>query len=263
MSLPDVRHGLAGSRPLRPFALCDGIMALFTERHGGLSTGQFGSLNLGLSVGDDPAAVARNRGVVLRAIGPGPARIAWMRQVHGAAVVYAPAGQPEAGGPDADSSPQADAIFTDSRAVALGAQVADCAPVLIGDPAAGLVGAAHAGRPGLLAGVVPALVRALCEAGADPGRMRVAIGPAICGQCYEVPPQMRDQAEATVPGSANVTRNGTASIDVRAGVRTQLAGLGVVDIRTDGRCTAESAELFSYRRDGRTGRFAGLIWLAP
>jgi YfiH family protein len=281
VSQPVAGPDLASRGELRPFTLCDGIMGLFTGRHGGVSTGPFSTLNLGLAVGDDPAAVARNRSAVLRAVAPGPVRVAWLHQEHGAAVVYAPAvpgpagsaaaGSAAAGsavsawpaGPSDGQSPLADASFTDTPSVALGVQVADCAPVLIGEPAAGLVGAAHAGRPGLLAGVIPALVAAMRAAGGDPGQMRAAIGPAICGPCYEVPAQMRDQVAAVVPGSACATRKGTPAIDVRAGVRAQLTSLGVGGIWTDDRCTAESAELFSYRRDGQTGRFAGLIWLAP
>jgi len=135
--------------------------------------------------------------------------------------------------------------------------------VLIADPVAGLVGAAHAGRPGLTAGVVSALVMAMAQAGADPGRMHAVIGPAICGQCYEVPAAMRDQVAAAVPESACLTAAGTPGIDLRAGLRAQLANLGVSQVGSDDRCTAESADLFSYRRDGQTGRFAGLVWLAP
>lgn len=238
---------------LQPFALCEGVLGLFTERAGGVSAEPFGTLNLSDSVGDDPAAVTRNRALARQAVRPGPDRLAWMRQVHGTAVARMTS---------ADQSPQADAMFTDSAAIALGALAADCAPVLIADPIAGLVGAAHAGRPGLAAGVVRALVSAMSEAGADPGRMHAAIGPAICGGCYEVPAELRDQVAAVVPESACVTRAGTPGIDLRAGLRAQFAGLGVSEVSGDLRCTAESAELFSYRRDGRTGRFAGLIWLA-
>ncbi|MHB1431143.1 MAG: polyphenol oxidase family protein, partial [Streptosporangiaceae bacterium] len=128
--------------------------------------------------------------------------------------------------------------------------------------AAGLIGAAHAGRPGMAAGVVPALVASMRAAGAEPARLHALIGPAICGRCYEVPEQMRSQVAALVPGSACVTSHGTAGIDLRAGLHGQLAALGVTAVRDDARCTAESPELFSYRRDGRTGRFAGLIWFS-
>ena len=250
--------------PGRPHALCDGVRVLFTERAGGLSTGSFRDFNLSDGVGDDPAAVASNRDRLLREIGPGPRRLAWMRQVHGADVIFvdAPAvGRDLAAGPQA--SPAVDAIFTDSPLVALGALGADCAAVLIADPAAGLLGAAHAGRPGLASGVVPALVSAMAAAGAQPGRMHAAIGPSICGRCYEVPAWMRDEVAALVPPAWCETASGTPGIDLRAGLRFQLAGLGVRRIADDRRCTAESAELFSYRRDGTTGRCAGVIWIAP
>jgi len=235
--------------------LCDGVRALFTARQGGTSSGRFATLNLSHSVGDDRAAVERNRRLVMSAVGDGPDRLAWMRQVHGANVVCVSPSEPPG------ESQETDAIFTSSPAVALSVLVADCAPVLLADPRARLVGAAHAGRPGLAAGVVPALAAAMVAAGADPARMHALVGPAICGRCYEVPARMRDEVNAAAPGSACLTRKGTPGIDLRAGLHSQLAEAGVAAIADDLRCTAESAELYSYRRDGATGRFAGLIWL--
>lgn len=243
---------------------------MFTRRDGGFGAGRFGSLNLSDGVGDDRAVVAANRNLVLRALGPGPRSLGLMRQVHGRDVSYLR--DPPPAGPDQEAAeqdaaerggPEADAVYTDSPAIALGALGADCPPVLIADPVAGLVGAAHAGRPGMAAGVVPALVAAMTAAGAQPARMHAVVGPAICGLCYEVPAAMRDQVGALVPGSACTTRAGTPGIDLRAGLRGQLARLGVGCVTDDARCTAESAELYSYRRDGTTGRFAGLIWLVP
>src|SRR5260370_21647605 len=203
MRMSGNRRGQVGQDlgALRPFALCDGVMGVFAERRGGVSAGPFSTLNLSLAVGDDPAAVASNRDLVLRMLAPGPVRLAWMRQVHGATVGCV-AAEPArlAGSGTADPGPQADALFTRSAGVALCALVADCAPVLIADPLAGLAGAAHAGRPGLVAGVVPALGKAMCEAGAEAARMRAVIGPASCGQGYDVPPQRRDRGGARVPG---------------------------------------------------------------
>ena len=150
--------------------------------------------------------------------------------------------------------------------MALAVLVADCVPVLLADPVARLIGAAHAGRPGLAAGVVPALVVAMTKAGADPARMHAMVGPSICGACYEVPAQLRAEITAAAPASWCVTRQGTPGLDLRAGLHAQLAALGVGagsgQVIDDARCTAESAELYSYRRDGKTGRFAGVIWLA-
>lgn len=249
----------------RQVALCDRVSVLFTERAGGVSSGRYSTLNLSDRVGDDPAAVAVNRDRLLKTIGPGAQRLAWMRQVHGAGVMYVGGSPGTSAGspPGADAGQDADAAFTDVPGVALGVMAADCAPVLVADPAAGIVGAAHAGRPGMAAGVVPALISAMSAAGANVARMRVIVGPCICGRCYEVPAGMRADVEAAVPGSATVTRSGTPGIDVRAGLHGQLANLGIASVVDDARCTAESAELFSYRRDGTTGRFAGLIWLAP
>src|ERR1019366_2416408 len=122
----------------------------------------FAGLNLSAAAGDDLAAVARNRQLVAAACGLGPAGMAWMHQVHGSAVSRMTAGQ---------EAPTADAIFTDVPGLALG--------VLVADPGGRLAGPAHAGREGMAAGVVPALVAALARAGAQAGQMHAVIGPAI------------------------------------------------------------------------------------
>ena len=231
-----------------------GVSYLFSERSGGCSQPPYHAMNLGLAVGDDPADVAANRARLVSASGLS-AGIAWMRQVHGTTVRYAGASWPEA-----EPEP-CDAVFTDVRGLGLGVLVADCAPVLVADTEAGLAGAAHAGREGMAAGVVPALIAAMTAAGASPDRMRAVIGPSICGGCYEVPESMRASVGAAVPQASCRTRAGTPGLDIAAGVRAQLAEAGVGIVRSDGRCTSESAELYSYRRDGTTGRFAGLVWL--
>ncbi len=179
-----------------------------------------------------------------------------MRQVHGSQVSYVGAGSAGPAGP-------ADAIYTDVPGLALCVLAADCVPVLLADPVAGLVGAAHAGREGLVAGVVPALLAAMTAAGASPARMRAVTGPAICGGCYEVPDDMQARVAAVVPAAACHTTAGTAGLDIAAGVRSQLAVAGVGGAVADGRCTRESPELFSHRRSGTTGRLAAVIWLLP
>ena len=236
--------------------LGDGVAAAFSGRAGGVSKPPYQSLNLGLGVGDDPAAVQANRAALARACGLPPGSLTFMRQVHGADVWYAGPGSTEPPAP-------VDAMFTDQPGRALCVLVADCVPVLIADPVARIVGAAHAGREGLVAGVVPALVAAMTAAGASPPRMRAVTGPAICGGCYEVPEPMRARVGAVVPAASCDTSAGTAGLDIATGVRAQLAVAGVGSIAADGRCTRESAGLYSYRRDGVTGRFAGLVWLAP
>jgi copper oxidase (laccase) domain-containing protein len=118
----------------------------------------------------------------------------------------------------------------------------------------------HAGRQGLVAGVVGNAVAAMRAAGA--GEMRAAIGPSVCAGCYELPADLAAAVDAAVPGTASRTRGGAPSVDLAAGVAAQLAALGVTASR-DQRCTLETAELFSHRRDGVTGRFAGVVWLEP
>jgi YfiH family protein len=245
-----------GDRSWRRFELGAGVMAMFTSRHGGSSAPPYDSLNLSGAVGDLPAAVSRNRDLLQGACGDGGQAVTWMRQVHGPAVC-------EVGtGPGADVPREVDALFTKVAWLPLGVLVADCAPVLVADGEARIGGAAHAGREGLAAGVVPALLSAMTTAGAEPSRMRAVIGPMICGGCYEVPERLGDRVARAVPEAACATRSGSPGIDIRAGIEAQLAAAGVRNVAGDLRCTAESAELYSYRRDGRTGRFAGVIWLA-
>jgi hypothetical protein len=254
-----------GDLAVRLLTLAPGVRAAFTGRRGGVSAPPYESLNMAAGSGDSEDDVARNRRLVAAACGLVPARMTWMRQVHGADVarVQDPAEHAPAGHAPAGPVRARDASFTSVHAVALGVLCADCPAVLLADPEAGIIGAAHSGRTGTALGVVPALVRTMTGAGADPARMRAIIGPGICGACYEVPEKMRDEVAAAVPGSACVTRAGTPGLDLRAGLAGQLAAAGVHEVATDGRCTAEDRDLYSYRRDGRTGRFAGLVWLEP
>jgi YfiH family protein len=138
---------------------------------------------------------------------------------------------------------------------------ADCVPVLLADPVAGVGGVAHAGRPGLVAGVVPAAVEAMIVLGAEPGHMIAALGPSVCGKCYEVPAALRDEVADVAPEAYAETSWGTPALDVGAGVRAQLAGLGVRMLGTPEVCTMESPAHYSYRRERRTGRLAGYLWL--
>ncbi|MDR7361277.1 peptidoglycan editing factor PgeF [Nocardioides marmoribigeumensis] len=231
------------------------VGAAFTDRAGGVSTGPFASLNLAVRTDDDPAAVAENRRRAVAALTGSPQTpVALMRQVHGDTVVTV-------SGPTTEP-PEADALVTAERGLVLVVQVADCVPVLLADPASGLVGAAHAGRNGLALGVVPRAVERLHELGA--GRLTAWVGPHVCGGCYEVPAALRDEVAERVPSSYADTTWGTPSIDVGRGVRTQLAEAGVDDVRLVERCTREDPDLYSYRRDGAlSGRLAGLVWVQP
>ncbi|WP_326591384.1 peptidoglycan editing factor PgeF [Streptomyces sp. NBC_01294] len=228
----------------------------FTDRWGGVSAVPYEELNLGGAVGDDPAAVLANRALAARSLGLAPDRVVWMNQVHGrdVAVVDGP------WGPDV-AVPAVDAVVTARRGLALAVLTADCTPVLLADPVAGVAGAAHAGRPGLVAGVVPAAVEAMVALGAEPGRIVARTGPAVCGRCYEVPAEMRDAVAEVVPDARAETSWGTPAVDVVAGVHAQLAEAGVVDSLRSPVCTLESRDHFSYRRDRVTGRLAGYVWL--
>ncbi|ANP54510.1 YfiH family protein [Streptomyces griseochromogenes] len=228
----------------------------FTDRWGGVSAAPYEELNLGGAVGDDAGSVRANRELVATSLGLGAGSVVWMNQVHGAdvTVVDAPWGM---GRP----VPEVDAIVTARRGLALAVLTADCVPVLLADPVAGVVAAAHAGRPGMVKGVVPAAVRAMVELGAEPGRIVARTGPAVCGRCYEVPEDMRAEVAAVEPTAHAETSWGTPAVDVSAGVDAQLDRLGVRDRAHSPVCTLESGDHFSYRRDRTTGRLAGYVWL--
>ncbi|MXM62895.1 peptidoglycan editing factor PgeF [Streptomyces sp. HUCO-GS316] len=233
----------------------NGAHFAFTDRWGGVSAVPYEELNLGGAVGDDPGAVRTNRELAAKSLGLDPARVVWMNQVHGAdtAVIDGPWGT----GP----VPEVDAIVTARRGLALAVLTADCTPVLLADPVAGVAAAAHAGRPGMVAGVVPAAVRAMMEVGAEPSRIVARTGPAVCGRCYEVPEAMRAEVAAVEPAAYAETSWGTPAVDVTAGVHAQLERLGVCDREQSPVCTLESGDHFSYRRDRTTGRLAGYVWL--
>jgi YfiH family protein len=229
---------------------------VFSTRAGGRSAGVYARFNLSAGVGDDPAAVAANRARVSARLG---VPVVYLAQVHGtrvATVTAAPA-------PDAPDVPDTDAVVTARPGIGLAVLSADCVPVLLADPEAGVVGAAHAGRVGAAAGVLPAVIAAMTSLGARVASIEVVLGPAICGGCYEVPAAMCAEVDAALPGSAARTRRGTPGLDLRAGLHHQAAALGVARIGGDPRCTLESDDLYSHRGAGRTGRQAAITWLDP
>ena len=229
----------------------------FSDRHGGVSRAPYGSLNLADHVGDDPAAVLRNRELAATGLGLDPERVIYLTQVHGAEAVLAR-------GPWEGRRPEADASVTDVPGLGLAIMVADCTPVLLADPEAGIVATAHAGRPGMAAGVVPAVIDKMRTLGAVPGRIVAYTGPAVCGACYEVPEAMRADVAERVPESFATTSWGTPSVDVPGGVWAQLRAAGVTPEHShrSAICAMESKDHYSYRREGATGRFAGFVWLA-
>lgn len=239
-----------------------GVGWFFTDRHGGVSRGDLASLNLGRTDRDEADRLREN----LRRVGSvaGVRRVCALYQVHGA-VVHQP-GPPDwapdawLGAPITRSLPQADAAVTTEPGMALMIRVADCVPVLFADSQARVIGAAHAGRAGLFAGVIQATLTTMRDRGA--ARIRAWIGPHICGSCYEVPEQMAQQAWSLLPATRATTSWGTPAIDLAAGVAAICAQeqVAVTDL---GWCTFEKDRFFSHRRDGAgCGRQVGAIWLA-
>ena len=230
------------------------IRRMVTTRHGGVSAPPYASFNLGEHVGDRPEAVADNRQRLVTAIGLPTQRLVWTQQVHGAAVTVIDGPQPR-------PVPASDGLVTAQPRLAVAVLVADCVPVLLADPVRKVVAAVHAGRVGAQAGVLPAALAAMRQLGARLERLEVLLGPSACGRCYEVPASMQADVQAGLPGSACRTRWGTPGLDLRAGLRGQLAAAGVTRVELDPRCTIEDRALYSYRREGVTGRLAALTWI--
>jgi polyphenol oxidase len=230
------------------------VEVAFTDRHGGVSDGPWESLNLGTSNGDDPERVAHNLELVASKFDLDPSRLVRMSQEHGDRVRTV-TGRP-------DEIPIVDGLVTSSPDLGLLVRAADCVPVVLADPDTGVVGVAHAGRPGLVVGIVASTVARMHAAGA---RSIVAwLGPRVCGACYEVPEPMRSDVADVVPDAWATTSWGTPAVDVGAGVASQLRGLDVevIDLMDSDAalCTRESSDLFSYRRQGqRSGRLGGLV----
>jgi YfiH family protein len=216
-----------------------GVSVAFTDTRAG---------NLALHVGDDADAVRQRRRVLEDAAGLTPGSLRFMNQVHGTAVEMMETCTP---GPTADGMV--------SRGLPLAVMVADCIPaVLVGEgPDGPVLAAVHAGRPGIANGILPAAVERMQAEGAT--AIRAWLGPSICGNCYEVPAELRTEVAGQVPSTWATTSWGTAALDLPAGARSQLEAAGVV-LEYAGPCTLESGQLFSYRRSTTTGRFAGLVW---
>ncbi len=227
----------------------DGIQLAVTDRSGGVSSAPFDGFNLARHVGDDPACVQGNRARLAAELELPVDRLVFMNQCHGAHIEVVD-------GPWPAEPPACDGVVTVATDLALVVLVADCVPLLLADPSTGVVAAVHAGRPGLLAGIVGAALDAMADLGAR--TPYAVVGPSVCARCYEVPEAMRSAAFAVAPASAAVSWTGTPAIDVAAGVVEQLAARSVPVSWVPG-CTREDDRLFSYRRAARTGRFAGVI----
>jgi YfiH family protein len=229
----------------------------FTDRHGGTSGGPFASLNLSTRSADEPKTVSDNLAFLAEAFAAGGLvrRIVLMDQVHGADVHVVDETTLD------EPAPSVDALVTSLPGVVLMARAADCVPVLLADAEAGVVAAVHAGRPGLVAGVVPRALESMRDVGAR--TVEAWLGPHVCGRCYEVPEQMRAEVAAMVPEAFSETSWGTPAVDIGAGLLAQLAREGVPAADVS-RCTIEDEDFYSYRRQGQSsGRMGGLVWLRP
>ncbi|KGM56574.1 laccase [Lysobacter arseniciresistens ZS79] len=239
-----------------------GIRGFTTLRHGaGMSQAPFDRFNMGLRCGDDPAAVQRNR-AELAEIARLPATPAWLRQVHGTAVLRVD-GDPDA--PPGDE-PEADAAVTSVPGAVLAILTADCLPVLLCADDGGEVGAAHAGWRGLAAGVLEATVAAMAT---PPGRLMAWLGPAAGPASYEIGTEVYDAfvARDWAAGSAfTSTRPNHWRVDLYALARCRLEQAGLPPARIFGGgldTIGDPARFYSHRRDQRTGRMATLAWIEP
>ena len=229
----------------------DGLTVAFTNTEAG---------NLALHVGDDPAMVLQRRRALEQRMGVPGGSLHFMNQVHSAVVASVSGAAPaEKTAAQTADTLTADAMVSPDGAAPLAVMVADCVPVVLaGRNSAGVVTAvAHAGRRGLLDGILANTVQEMRASGAL--SLRAWIGPSVCGECYEVPAAMQSEAVDAMPVLRSRTRWGTPALDLPAGAEAQLAALGVDVVRVGG-CTLESDDLYSHRRSSGSGRFAGLIW---
>jgi polyphenol oxidase len=234
--------------PVWPAPAC--VRALITTRNGGGSNGPYASMNLGLRVNDDPAAVGANRRLLRQFL---PADPKWLNQVHGTTVVAA----------ESITDPvEADASVATSPGSVVAIMVADCLPVLFTDRGGNVVAAAHAGWRGLAAGVIENTVRTLA---APPKDVIAYLGPAIGPSAFEVGGDVRDAfvaVDAAAGRAFHAHKPGKWLADLFLLARQRLAGAGVSSVYGGGQCTfSDPVRFFSHRRDQVSGRMAALIWI--
>jgi YfiH family protein len=233
------------------------VQAVTTTRQGGVSSPPFDGLNLAAHVGDAPEAVTANRAILAEALNL-PAKPQWLQQVHGTEVALFP------GNMAAPAQPlEADASCSDSTGQVCAVLTADCLPVLFCDGAGSRVAAAHAGWRGLAAGVLEATLEAMQVA---PHEILAWLGPAIGPKAFEVGEEVREvfmDQDPAAAGAFSPRGAGHWLADIYGLARLRLQAAGVGAVYGGGLCTyQDAARFFSYRRDGKTGRMASLIWLA-
>lgn len=221
------------------------MLAAFTNRHGGVSKGVYSSLNLGDHVGDAVSDVLRNRAAVSAIHGS----LQFMSQVHGnrIAIIEEITGE----------APTADALVTGIPGITLVVMVADCIPLLLTSKE--VVAAVHVGRRGLVNSVAIKTIELMREMGAQD--ISATIGPAICGGCYEVSADIHQEVISHFPMADSRTNSGSLALDLPKALSAVLHNAGISVDASQGECTVEDTNLFSYRRDGVTGRQAGLVRL--
>ena len=224
-----------------------GIRHAFFTRAGGVSSGLYATLNGGVGSQDDAGKVVENRARMAAALAVEPQRLLTAYQTHSPKVVVAEAPW------TTENRPQADAIVTRMRALAIGVTTADCGPILFADPRAGVIGAAHAGWRGALTGVIEATVAAMERLGAARGQIRAAIGPMIRQTNYEVGPDLVARFRAEDPAAsrffAPAKREAHAMFDLAGYIAARLKRAGITAVEDTGLCTyADPGRFFSYRR---------------
>lgn len=228
---------------------------LFTSRIGGFSSDPYSGFNLANHVGDDANSVLRNRELLSSLIGMRPDQLFFMNQVHGNKVYVVDQGS------DSKAAPEADALFTTRRDVALVVLVADCIPLLLHSKSA--VAAVHVGRKGLASKVFAATLEIFAAHGVSPNEISAEIGPSICAKCYEVDEDVYREVTSIVPQSACDFRSAKDKpcLDLPKGLKAQLDAAGIKWSSED-KCTNHEEDYFSYRKSGITGRQAGVISLS-
>ena len=227
------------------------VRTIQTTRQGGLSKAPYDSLNFGMHVGDDAYTVAANRNLLNTLV---PSEPVWLEQVHGTAVLMAET---------AGCAPRADACITRRTNAVCAVMTADCLPVFLCDDVGTVAGVTHAGWRGLADGVIEETIIAM---DVPTSSMMAWLGPAIGPQAFEVGPEVREVFMRHDPASefAFSAHGDKYLADLYLLARQRLLSLGIQRIYGGNFCTYTDAErFFSYRRDGRTGRMASLIWLSP
>ena len=230
----------------------EGLHHAFFTRTGGVSQGVYATLNGGVGSDDAPDKIAENRARMATALGVTPDRLLTPYQIHSpdVAIVEEPWTQ--------DSRPRADAIVTKTPRLAIGVSTADCGPLLFAEPAAGVIGAAHAGWRGALTGVIEATVAAMEKLGADRARIAVALGPTISQANYEVGPEFVERFLAADADNARffdgAERAGHAMFDLNGYIAARIQHAGIENFEDLGLCTyAEPGRFYSFRRATHLG----------